>query len=185
MSSNIRTEIAAGKPQKQAVAIALDVARRSKKADGGAAAYRIAQQYAHGGKVYVGPIRSHVPGRTDRLNIHVPDGAYVLPADVVSSMGEGNTEAGFKVADSVYGLDSPTGRASGGLVKKYGLRGAYHANPVPAIVAGGEYVIDPSVVSGLGGGDMDKGHAKLDEFCNKQRAKHIKTLKRLPKPAKG
>jgi len=31
ISSNIRTEIAAGKPQKQAVAIALDVARRSKQ----------------------------------------------------------------------------------------------------------------------------------------------------------
>ena len=29
ISSNIRTEIEAGKPQKQAVAIALDVARRS------------------------------------------------------------------------------------------------------------------------------------------------------------
>ncbi len=31
ISSNIRTEIEAGKPQKQAVAIALDVARRSGK----------------------------------------------------------------------------------------------------------------------------------------------------------
>jgi hypothetical protein len=30
ISKNIRTEIAAGRPQKQAVAIALDVARRSK-----------------------------------------------------------------------------------------------------------------------------------------------------------
>ncbi len=29
ISANIRTEIAAGKPQKQAVAISLDVARRS------------------------------------------------------------------------------------------------------------------------------------------------------------
>jgi hypothetical protein len=29
ISSNIRTEVNAGKPQKQAVAIALDVARRS------------------------------------------------------------------------------------------------------------------------------------------------------------
>lgn len=29
ISSNIRTEVKAGKPQKQAVAIALDVARRS------------------------------------------------------------------------------------------------------------------------------------------------------------
>lgn len=31
ISKNIRTEIAAGKPQKQAVAIALDTARRSGK----------------------------------------------------------------------------------------------------------------------------------------------------------
>lgn len=31
ISENIRTEIKAGKPQKQAVAIALSVARRSKK----------------------------------------------------------------------------------------------------------------------------------------------------------
>lgn len=31
ISSNIRTEIAAGKPQKQAVAIALSEARRGKK----------------------------------------------------------------------------------------------------------------------------------------------------------
>lgn len=30
ISQNIRTEIAAGRPQKQAVAIALDTARRSK-----------------------------------------------------------------------------------------------------------------------------------------------------------
>jgi len=31
ISQNIRTEIKAGKPQKQAVAIALDVARRGKR----------------------------------------------------------------------------------------------------------------------------------------------------------
>lgn len=35
VSENIRREIGAGKPQKQAVAIALDVARRAGKADGG------------------------------------------------------------------------------------------------------------------------------------------------------
>ena len=33
--SNVKAEIAAGKPQKQAVAIAYDVQRRAKKADGG------------------------------------------------------------------------------------------------------------------------------------------------------
>ncbi len=34
VSENIRTEMKAGKPQKQAVAIALDVARRAKKKTG-------------------------------------------------------------------------------------------------------------------------------------------------------
>jgi hypothetical protein len=35
VSSNIKAEIASGKPQRQAVAIALDVARRARKANGG------------------------------------------------------------------------------------------------------------------------------------------------------
>jgi hypothetical protein len=34
ISQNIRTEIKSGKPQKQAIAIALDVAQRAKKAAG-------------------------------------------------------------------------------------------------------------------------------------------------------
>lgn len=34
VSANIKTEMAAGKPQNQAVAIALDVARRAKKKRG-------------------------------------------------------------------------------------------------------------------------------------------------------
>ena len=34
ISKNIKSEMKAGKPQKQAVAIALDVARRAKKAAG-------------------------------------------------------------------------------------------------------------------------------------------------------
>lgn len=34
VSANIRTEMAAGKPQRQAVAVALDVARRARKKKG-------------------------------------------------------------------------------------------------------------------------------------------------------
>jgi hypothetical protein len=34
ISQNIRTEIKSGKPQKQAIAIALDIAQRAKKASG-------------------------------------------------------------------------------------------------------------------------------------------------------
>jgi hypothetical protein len=49
-------------------------------------------------KLHTGPIHSAVAGRTDHLPIHVPNKAYVLPADIVSGMGQGNTMAGFKIA---------------------------------------------------------------------------------------
>lgn len=53
--------------------------------------------------LHVGPIHSAVAGRTDHLPIHVPSGSYVLPADIVSAGGEGNTIAGFKVMKRTFG----------------------------------------------------------------------------------
>jgi hypothetical protein len=151
-----------------------------------AAAMRVARERrASGGKVYTGEIRSPVPGRTDRLNVHVPGGAYVIPADVVSSLGEGNTEAGYEVIKKMWGPDSPVGRAAGGLIHKYGLGGPAHSGAVPAVVAGGEYIIDPETVTAIGNGNIKKGHSILDKFVVGQRKKHIKTLKSLPGPAKG
>src|ERR1700722_9626996 len=53
-------------------------------------------------KLHTGPLHSTVAGRTDHLPSNVPNGAYVLPADIVSAMGEGNTMAGFKVAKRMF-----------------------------------------------------------------------------------
>jgi hypothetical protein len=139
-----------------------------------AAAMRVARERrASGGKVYTGEIRSPVPGRTDRLNVHVPGGAYVI------------TEAGYEVIKKMWGPDSPVGRAAGGLIHKYGLGGPAHSGAVPAVVAGGEYIIDPETVTAIGNGNIKKGHSILDKFVVGQRKKHIKTLKSLPGPAKG
>ena len=141
-------------------------------------------------KLFHGPIHSPVAGRTDHLPMHVASGSYVLPADIISSMGEGNTMAGFKAAKKIFSQPrpmsgapygqgplpygaSPMGRAAGG---------ATHA--VPVVVAGGEYVIHPDDVTHIGGGDMDHGHAILDAFVKKQRAKTVKTLQKLPGPKK-
>lgn len=87
ISSNIREMIASGHPRDQAVAAALSTARKAR---------------ADGGKVHSGAIKSSVAGRTDHLPMHVPSGAYVIPADIISAMGEGNTLAGFKVAKSIF-----------------------------------------------------------------------------------
>ena len=47
-------------------------------------------------KLHTGPIHSAVAGRTDHLPTHVPSGSYVVPADIVSGLGEGNSLAGFR-----------------------------------------------------------------------------------------
>ena len=120
---------------------------------------------------HVGPIPSAVGGRTDHLPMHVRSGSYVIPADIVSSLGEGNTMNGFKVLDSMFASHQDDGR--------YAMGGT-----VPIVAAGGEYVIPPHVVAGLGKGDMDKGHKNLDDFVKGYRKKTIKTLQKLPGPKK-
>jgi len=154
ISHNISEMIAAGHPQKQAVAAALSTARKSRATGGEAVA-----------KTHVGPIHSNVAGRTDHLPMHVPSGAYVIPADIVSALGEGNTMAGFKILNNMFGL------------QKLG--------PEPAteiVAAGGEYVISPESVNRVGGGETEKGHRNLDGFVTKYRAETVKTLKNLPGP---
>lgn len=156
ISSNISEMIRAGHPQDQAVAASLENARRYRAAGG-----EINE------KIHVGPIHSNVAGRTDHLPINVPSGAYVIPADIISAMGEGNTMAGFQIANDVFGKQE-----------------LGDDTPVEIVAAGGEYVISPDNVAYIGGGDMDKGHKTLDGFVTGYRAKTVQTLKKLPGPKK-
>lgn len=159
-----------------AVANALRVAR----ADGGAVS------------TYAGPIHSEVAGRTDHLPMHVDSGSYVLPADVVSSFGEGNTMAAFKVLRRLFGGLPYENNATpyGGSAAPYNqplepkARGG-KASGVPIVAAGGEYVLSPAQVRMAGDGDLDTGHRVLDEFVLRNRKKLIKTLQKLPGPKKS
>lgn len=50
-------------------------------------------------------------GRTDNIPLNVPSGSFVLPADIVSALGQGNTTAGAKaiqeiVQDAPYHADA-------------------------------------------------------------------------------
>jgi hypothetical protein len=130
ISQNISEMVRAGHEQKQAVAAALENARRS-RAEGG----EINE------KIHVGPIHSNV--------------------------GEGNTMAGFKVANNVFGVQAASPEDE----------------PVEIVAAGGEYIIDPrNVADRVGGGDIDAGHLNLDDFVKAYRAKTIQTLSKLPGP---
>jgi hypothetical protein len=120
--------------------------------------------------VKTGALRHDGPGRTDDLEISVPGESFVIPADVISAMGQGNTEAGLKLLEQIF-PPTPVPRANGGTV--------------PIVAAGGEFIVGPDHVSRLGEGDMKKGHENLRKFVIEMRKHAIKTLKKLPTPSRG
>lgn len=144
-----------------------------------ASASPYSKTFANGGQVrglpdqseplHAGPLHSTVPGRTDHLPITVAAGSFVLPADVVSGLGEGNTNAGMQAVSEMFPLP-PVRRSDGGRV--------------PIAAAGGEYVIAPETVAALGGGDLEAGHELLDDFVLRTRANTIQRLRALPSPEK-
>lgn len=130
-----------------------------------------------------GLIHSPVGGRTDQLPLSPAAGSYVIPADVVSGLNEGNTLGGAAVLDKMlysepYGIrpaqhrghstiphpPAPAHFAKGGSTKANvipfpsTLHDPHEGKPgtVPIIAAGGEYIVPPDVVayhSHLGMGD--------------------------------
>lgn len=182
VSENIKTEMAHDKPQKQAVAIALETARRAKRAAGGG--------------VFEGPIVSEVPGRTDRHNMDVAAGSYVIPAESVSHLGENNTLAGLKHLKDIgaHGIRKLARSAKGAhdIVRKHKLKRALGGatgdeqtgHPIPVVTAGGEHVMSPEEVKVIGDGDVTLGHRLLDNWVVENRKNHVKTLQKLEPPAK-
>src|SRR5262249_41748133 len=135
-------------------------------------------------------------------------------ADHVSSLGQGNTLAGMKVVNAMFrsgpygtpgmgGIKHGAGPpkapkatlpgastfkmpkiATGGKAEGDGI-----GEPVPIAAAGGEEVLSPDEImnwmakNGMKP-DLKKGHAALDKWVVENRKEHIKTLKKLPGPAK-
>jgi hypothetical protein len=152
-----------------------------------AAALATARRYASGGAVS-GFVHSTVPGRTDRLPISVSGGAYVLPADHVAALGQGNSLAGADIVNKMfkmgpYGMALGASRARPSRKKKFAEGGETEGAPTDIIAAGGEIVIPPDRIAQRFG-DLDHGHKALDNWVLKTRAQHIKTLRGLKPPKK-
>lgn len=206
---NIAEMIDSGHPRDQAIAAAMNTARKVKahKAEGGGLDVRNPMARL---RLHTGPIHSAVAGRTDHLPMHVPHGAYVLPADIVSGMGQGNTVAGFKIAKQLPSIFSASfyGQEKAGSGMPYGATGLPYHGPspkkaaggelagsgdgetndgegVPIVAAGGEHVYHPDEVRKFGNGDLDRGHKILDNFVTTYRDHIQKTLANLPGPKKN
>lgn len=137
-----------------------------------------------------GFLKSSIPGRTDKLNLHVAPGSYVIPADTVSHLGQNNSLAGAKVLDRLFNR-GPRGanlalRGRPRMGRMFMAEGgaAEGQENVPIIAAGSEYILTPEQVAEIGNGDVKVGHQILDDFVMSVRQAHIKQLKALPRPKK-
>lgn len=185
------------KANKQAIVVALSTAR--KYAKGGDTMSNLALKGSSIKLSHEGMLNSSIPGRTDKLPMKVKAGSYVLPADIPSALGQGNTMAGGEILKKMfnsgpYGLSTMKGGGGGRRGKKLFAEGGEaeaevgaeggEDDHVPIIAAGGEYIIPPEVVQDIGHGNMKAGHDVLDKFVLKIRKHHIETLKKLPGPKK-
>lgn len=198
VSANISEMVHSGHPQKQAIAAALSNARKygAKFAAGGSP---MGEKMAAKQLFHEGFLHSSVPGRTDKLPISVQGGAYVLPADHVAALGQGNSLAGANIVNKMFKM-GPAGtapssvRAARASVPHLGLKPPAvsggvktkkfrHGGPatVQVVAAGGEIVIPPEkIVERFG--DLNKGHKALDKWVVETRKKHVKTLRGLKPP---
>lgn len=197
ISENISEMVHAGHPQDQAVAAAMRTARQY-RADGGSTPFgerMAARQLFHEGFLH-----SAVPGRTDKLPISVKGGSYILPADHVAALGQGNSLAGANLVNKMFKM-GPYGTSLGGLhaakaaaphlnlsakppsLKPLKFAHGGHGKPTKIIAAGGEISIPPEKIIEKYG-NLDHGHKTLDRWVIATRKKHIKTLRGLKPPKK-
>lgn len=190
ISQNISEMVHAGHPQDQAVAAAMRNAREYGHAAGGGVQTPMGERYASRQLFHEGFLHSNVPGRTDKLPISVQGGAYVLPADHVAALGQGNSLAGANTVNKMFKM-GPYGMPLGGAkmakasaphlnLRAHMARGGHQKN-VPIIAAGGEIVIPPDKIIARFG-NLAKGHKALDRWVIETRKNHVKTLRKLKPP---
>ena len=156
-------------------------------ASGGIADHpRFAGPGSHGGRSHLtrgpkaflrGLVRSPTPGRGDRVRATLRKGSYVVPADVVSGLGQGNTDAGSAVLGQAvggHGVGDAEEYASGGI--------AGDEDGVPVLLSGGEYAMTPQEVAAIGGGSHARGADVLDRLVQSVRRSTAATMQQLPGP---
>jgi hypothetical protein len=156
-----------------------------------------------------GLVASATPGRKDVVPLSVASGSYVVPADVVSGISEGNTLAGaghleaamhtgpggiplspMHARSTIPHPPSVAHLASGGMaggkmprmVHPHEWANRQVPDGIPVMVAGGEYILGPDDVKHIGDGDITRGHDKLDQFVLHARSKNLRATAKLPGP---
>lgn len=139
-------------------------------------------------------------GRSDTLHLSVPRGGYVVPADVVSGTGHGNTMAGARALEHSFPMQSkdPMGRAhvhgfAPLMQRPFGSafpqgKGRYatggDTGPMTEIMgSSGEFFIHPAALARKFG-SVKRGQKIMDHWVQMKRKQLIAEQKKL-KPPKG
>lgn len=136
-------------------------------------------------KMTVGSLVSTVPGRTDLHETHVPSGSYVIPADIVSGHGQGNTLAGMKFLHKKFGMEEPDATHK---LARGGKADEHVGKPVRVKLAGGEIVVPPDKVHATMERlykkkmTLDEAHKCMDAWVKQSRKKLRRQLAKLPGP---
>lgn len=154
-----------------------------------------------------GFLHGTTPGRADSVATSAAGGSYVVPADVIAGLGQGNSLAGARIMDSIvssgpWGSRLPHGgggsreprapapfreaQANGGPVKLFPEKraaGGVKSGETPVLLSHGEYVIHPHHIKRMFG-DLKRGHRMLDKWVVDKRKENIEKQKKLPGPVK-
>lgn len=140
-------------------------------------------------------------GRTDRLPRAVGVDSFVMPADTISSLGEGTTAGGANIMNAIlssggpYGVPAPRPQS----IRPLSSGGSSGDGLSHVMVAPGEYLIPREALMNFGfrrrndNGkyhppnqklDLEEGHRWAREFVGRIRKHQMKFLKNAPPPKK-
>jgi hypothetical protein len=140
-------------------------------------------------------------GRSDTVPMSVKKGAYVVPADIVSALGDGNSQAGASKLASKFGAPYGAPMPKIGRAPKPHFMGIQKTakpirqrfanggidgdqSPVADIIAShGEFVLSPEQLEARFG-SLDLAHEAMDKFVENVRKKNAKISRKLPGPKK-
>jgi hypothetical protein len=137
-------------------------------------------------------------GRTDRLPLAVGVESHVIPADVVSALGQGTSDHGGNILwEALGGRDHEIG--GGSPIVEHGEHTKEGGRPktTSILAASGEFVVRPDQVLALGERGVEQGlckngeepvmcgHRLLDEMIARVRKYQINWLRTAPPPKKS
>lgn len=134
-------------------------------------------------------------GRQDNVPMNLAPHSHVIPADVVSGWGQGNTSAGavalqHALSTGPYGTALPRvpTRPPRALIAPVQhlpkLASGGSSDGIRTLLSHGEVIVPPEDVHRIGGGDFKKGHDWLDRMIVDSRKQIIARTRKLPGPVK-